>query len=97
MEAAAHDAELLARKYWRERFGTVFEDDACGNCSNLTDRCVGRSEREFLLCGAGSEPLSFRSVVDASVLPVLRKQLEAELAEVTAAQEAVARKMSSAK
>ena len=97
IEAAAHDAELLAREYWRDRFRLV-ADDACGNCSPVTDRCIGRSERgrEAILC-AGTEPLSILTTVDVSVLPVLRRQLEAQLKEIQIAEEAVAKKTATSK
>ena len=97
IEAAAHDAELLAREYWRDRYH-LGAADACGNCSNITDRCVGRSERgmEAIRCN-GTEPLSILTTVDVSVLPVLRRQLEAQLKEIQVAEEAVAKKIASSK
>src|SRR5690349_13136401 len=81
IEAEAYDAELLARQYWRDRYGLAAA--ACGgctDCSPVTDQCKGRSERgiEEILC-AGTEPLSIITTVDVSVLPVLKRQLQAQL------------------
>ena len=81
-EAEEYDAEIMARQYWKDVFA--------GGCTP-TDKCVGHSEVD-VLC-AGTEPLAFTTVVDARVLPILRRQLEAKLQEIKAAQEAVAKKM----
>jgi len=98
IEAAEYDAELLAREYWKDRYADA-PPTACGNCSGVTDRCIGRSERgvEDYLCAAGSEPLARLAIVDASVLPILRRELEAQLKEISAAQEAVSRKVAGSK
>ncbi|TKB89334.1 MAG: hypothetical protein E8D40_17515 [Nitrospira sp.] len=94
IEAAAHDAEVLAREYLRERFADA---NGCGNCSPVTDRCTGRSERiEDIMC-ANTEPLDFRKVVDVRILPILRKQLEEQLAVIAVAQAAVEKKLASSK
>lgn len=93
IEAEAHDAEMLAREFWRNRYQVAVRD-ACGNCSGVTDRCIGRSERglEDILC-VDSQPLSILTTIDARVLPVLRRQMEAHLKEIQAAEEAVAQRI----
>lgn len=97
IEAAVHDAELLAREYWRDRY-RLGAADAADNCTHVTDRCTGRSEHgmEARRCN-GTEPLSILTTVDVSVLPVLRRQLEAQLKEIQIAEEAVAKKIASSK
>ncbi len=89
--AEEHDLELKARQYWRDLVLTPFADcTGCTDCSSVTDLCKGRSEAGAILC-AGTDPLEVLATIDIAVLPVLRKQLEARLQEIAAAEEAVAR------
>lgn len=87
--ADVHDAELKARLYWRDILTPYAACTGCTDCSNVTDMCKGRSEADVLFC-AGTDPIEALTTIDALVLPVLRKQLEARLQEITAAEEAVA-------
>jgi hypothetical protein len=87
--AEVHDAELKARQYWRDILTPYGQCTGCTDCSNVTDLCKGRSEAGVLFC-AGTDPIEVLATIDATVLPVLRKQLEARLQEITAAEEAVA-------
>jgi hypothetical protein len=88
--AEEHDLKLKAHQYWRDILGGFAMDcGACTNCSNLTDRCPGVSEKPGA-CDIGSDDLAF-NVIDAAVLPIIRAQLEQKLSEVLEAEKAVAK------
>jgi len=85
-------------KYWRDVVLTPIGADNCGSCtactgctdcSSVTDRCIGRSEAGEL-CN-NTDPLDVLIRVDARILPVLRKQLEARLQEIIEAEQVVAK------
>src|SRR4051812_27370837 len=97
IEPDVYDAEKAARHALAGLFGAGPVAGGCAggcsnDCSSVTDRCIGRSERQDFVeikhC-AGSEELTRVLVVDATVLPALQEQLERHLREVQNAQRAV--------
>ena len=100
VEAEKVNAELRARRVLRNMFSPVADDDCegpptrepeCPGKSDPTDCVGGRSGADILdhLC-KGSDPLDFRVLVDASILPELRRQLEVKLKEIDDALAALA-------
>lgn len=87
MEADEYDAQQQAHQYWRliaAGIGTGLNlgRDRCEECSG------NPSEP---LCENASEEVNLFAMIDARVLPVLRRQLEARLREITEAEDAVAK------
>lgn len=84
--AEEYDAQVQAHRYWRgiamELGGFRFEEGKCEECSG------NPSEP---LCDNASEALSLFAYIDIRVLPIIRRQLEARLREITEAEEAVAK------
>ena len=85
--AEDYDAQMQAHRYWRVIAigmggGYDFGDAKCEECSG------NPSEP---LCENGSEKLNLHAFLDRRVLPILRKQLEARLREITEAEQAVAK------
>jgi hypothetical protein len=93
MEAERHDAEVKVRRAtsWVNILIPSADKD-CSECGSSTQLCGHGSDKDLGLLCHGTDPLDFRVVVDAHVLPVLREQLAARLKELDKAIEAVARK-----
>jgi hypothetical protein len=85
--ADEYDAQLQAHQYWR----AIALDNqkkfppGQGRC----EECSANPSEP--LCQNASEELDPFAFIDARVLPILRKQLEARLEELAAAEEAVAK------
>jgi hypothetical protein len=96
MEADRHDAEIVAHRLtgWGDRVAAPAaqsgRDPSCGpgtSCGFHSGFNLGDLAH---LC-QGSDPLGARVVVEVTVLPILKEQLEARLKEIDAAQQQVAR------
>lgn len=95
LEADRHDAEIIARRLtgWGDvpPAAKSASDPSCGPGTSCGFHSGFNLDDLAHLC-RGSDPLGARVVVEASVLPILRAQLEARLKEIDEAQQAVARK-----
>lgn len=87
IDADEHDAQLQAHQYWR---AIALEAQAkFGAVQRQCEECSGNPSEP--LCQNASEDYNLFAFIDARVLPILRKQLEARLQEIAKAEEAVAR------
>jgi hypothetical protein len=86
IDAERQFAENQARLYWRGMLTpAAVNDPSCGPGTS----CGFHSGVDLCF---GSDPVDVLTVVDATVLPVLRAQLESRLKEINAALEAVEKK-----
>lgn len=86
IDADEHDAQLQAHQYWR---AIALEAQAKFIPGELCEECSANPSEP--LCQNASEDYNIFAFIDARVLPILRKQLEARLQEIAKAEEAVAR------
>lgn len=87
IDADEHDAQLQAHQYWR---AIALEAQAkFGGLQGQCEECSGNPSEP--LCNNASEDYNLFAFVDARVLPIIRKQIEARLKEIVEAEEAVAR------
>ena len=87
IDADEHDAQLQAHQYWRAI--ALDAQVKFGADQRRCEECSGNPSEP--LCQNASEDYNFFAFIDARVLPILRKQLEARLQEIAKAEEAVAR------
>jgi hypothetical protein len=87
IDAEEHDAQLQAHQYWRAI--TFAHQNQFGFGEGKCEECSGNPSEPT--CENASENLNIFAVIDRRVLPILRKQLEARLREITQAEEAVAK------
>ncbi|MGZ9241818.1 MAG: hypothetical protein ACXW6K_15160 [Candidatus Binatia bacterium] len=87
IDADEYDAQLQAHQYWR---AIALEAQAkFGQIQGMCEECSANPSEP--LCQNASEDYNLFAFIDARVLPILRKQLEARLQEIEKAEEAVAR------
>ena len=85
--AEQYDAQLQAHRYWRVIAKELGGLDL-GGLGDRCEECSGNPSEP--LCQNASEELDLFAFIDARVLPILRRQLEARLREIKKAEEAVA-------
>lgn len=86
LEDDTADLQLHVNKYWEVVTGAIRGAGlGAGNC----EECSANPSEP--LCDNFSEDLGILAEIDYRVLPILRRQLEARLREVQAAEDAVAR------
>lgn len=83
--AEDYDAQVQAHRYWRALAKELGGIDLGNRC----EECSGNPSEP--LCKNASEELDPFAFVDARVLPILRRQLEARLREIENAEQAVAK------
>lgn len=82
-----HDAQLQAHRYWRALATGHTGIEKGGWC----EECSANPSEP--LCKNESQELDISVIIDVTVLPILRKQFEARLREITEAEEAAAKAM----
>jgi hypothetical protein len=86
-EDDAYDAQLQAHRYWQAIELATRVNLGLGD-PGACEECSGNPSEP--LCNNASEDLNLFANIDARVLPILRKQLEARLREIAEVEQAVA-------
>lgn len=82
--AEEYDAQVQAHRYW---WAVALENQATLGLGNRCEGCSANPSEP--LCNNASQ--KYDIMIDARVLPILRKQLEARLQEISEVEQAVAR------
>jgi hypothetical protein len=87
IDADEYDAQRQTLQYWRAVALKTQIDFGLGE--GKCEECSGNPSEP--LCTNASEDINLFAMIDARVLPILRKQLEERLEEISKAEEAVQR------